>query len=233
MTNELIQLKIKQRLNKLDSEDFDNLFCWQIQEAFNKAQREWVRRQLNGINQKRESRESSSQKITDLRILLVKWTSLFVDQGIYFESCAFPEDSLIFSRISAKAKAECCPPRPLVIYQASESDVDLLLKDTNRNPNFEWGETFSTIFANKIRIYTNNKFEIVDPEVVYYRIPTPIQFLGCTNTETGLISNTEVLCEFEDSVVELIIDDTAAILSGDLNDMNQMQRNQQNEQHNT
>lgn len=233
MTNELLQLKIKQRLNKLDSDDYDNLFCWQIQEAFNKAQREWVRRQINGINQKREGREISSQKIADLQNLLVTWTAGFVDKELYYESCDFPDDYLVFARISAKAKNHCCPNRRLVIYQAEESDIDILLSDKNKNPNFYWGETFSTMFGNKVRIYTDNKFEIIDPKVIYYRKPIAIQFANCTNTETGLPTTGDVLCEFRDEVIELIVDDAAAILAGDIESQYQQQRNSQNEQHNT
>ena len=47
MTNDLIQIKLRQRLNKLSSNDFDNLECWQIIEAFNKAALQWTRRQLS------------------------------------------------------------------------------------------------------------------------------------------------------------------------------------------
>ena len=233
MTNELLQLKIKQRVNKLDSEDYDNIQCWQIQEAFNKAQREWVRRQVDGINQKREGRESSSQKIADLQNLLVTWTDGFVDKKLYYESCDFPEDYIIFARISAQAESDCCPPRRLTIYQAEESDVDVLLRDTNKNPNFEWAETFATFFASKVRIYTDNKFKIVNPQVIYYRRPINVQFLGCTDTETGLESLTNIECEFKDGVVELIIDDAAAIIAGDLELQNTATRLTQNEQHNT
>ncbi len=233
MTNALLQLKIKQRVNKLDSEDYDNIFCWQIQEAFNKAQREWVRRQVDGINQRREGREESSQAIADLQNLLVTWKDTFIDRGLYFESCHFPDDYLIFARISAEAKSDCCPNRRLRIYQAEESDVDLLLIDKNKNPNFEWGETFSTLFGNKVRIYTDNKFCIDNPEVIYYRRPVPVQFIGCTDTETGQTSIADVLCEFRDGVIELIIDDAAAILSGDLDNMQNAARLNQSEQHNT
>jgi hypothetical protein len=49
MDNKLIQLKIKQRLNKLASFDYDNIESWQIQEAFNKAQLEWTRRVIHGL----------------------------------------------------------------------------------------------------------------------------------------------------------------------------------------
>jgi hypothetical protein len=34
MQNSVITIKIKQRLNKLDSQDYDNLECWHIIEAF-------------------------------------------------------------------------------------------------------------------------------------------------------------------------------------------------------
>ena len=48
--NATIEIKVKERLNKLSSNDYDNLECWQIIEAFNKAQVEWCRRQLHGYN---------------------------------------------------------------------------------------------------------------------------------------------------------------------------------------
>ena len=51
MTNATLQIKFKQRLNKIASNDYDNIECWQIIEAFNKAQISWCRRQLHGTNQ--------------------------------------------------------------------------------------------------------------------------------------------------------------------------------------
>ena len=73
MLNSTIQLKIKQRLNKLDSQDYDNLECWHIVEAFNKAQVEWCRRQLHGFNQFKEGDEQSNRRIDDLQILLTEY----------------------------------------------------------------------------------------------------------------------------------------------------------------
>ena len=72
MNNTTLQLKIKQRLNKLASQDYDNLECWQIIEAFNKGQLQWVRRQIMGINQLREAAEQSTIKIGDLQKLLTE-----------------------------------------------------------------------------------------------------------------------------------------------------------------
>ena len=70
MNNTTLQLKIKQRLNKLDSQDYDNFECWQIVEAFNKGQVEWVRRQIQGTNITKTGDEQTRMRISDLQILL-------------------------------------------------------------------------------------------------------------------------------------------------------------------
>ena len=70
MNNGTLQIKFKQRLNKIASNDYDNIECWQIIEAFNKAQISWCRRQLHGTNTFREGDEASKRRIDDLQILL-------------------------------------------------------------------------------------------------------------------------------------------------------------------
>ena len=62
MLNSTLVIKLKQRLNKLDSQDYDNIECWQVVEAFNKAQVEWARRQLHGINVVKEGDEGSTRR---------------------------------------------------------------------------------------------------------------------------------------------------------------------------
>ena len=64
MNNTALQLKIKQRLNKLASNDYDNIECWQIVEAFNKAQLDWCRRNLHGLNVLQEGDEESTRRIS-------------------------------------------------------------------------------------------------------------------------------------------------------------------------
>ena len=50
MLNSAILIKVKQRLNKLASNDYDNIETWQIIEAFDKGQVDWCRRNLHGLN---------------------------------------------------------------------------------------------------------------------------------------------------------------------------------------
>ena len=86
MNNSTLQIKFKQRLNKLDSMDYDNIECWQIAEAFNKAQLEWARRQLHGHNGMKELPEQSITAIDDLQVLLVQRDLKLKNLDLFFES---------------------------------------------------------------------------------------------------------------------------------------------------
>lgn len=234
MNNNLLQVKIKQRLNKLGSFDYDNIECWMIQEAFNKAQLEWVRRRLHGLNALKESSEQSVTVVDDLQILLSETELRGLEKPKYFESVNIPGNYLHFVRVSANIKNDCCPKRPLsTIYQAEEANVDILLADSFKSPSFEWAETFCTILGDKIRIYTNGHFTVHDTRLVYYRKPKDIQILGCSNISTGQTYNSNVECELKDDICEIIADEAAAILAGDIESMNQYQREVQNAQRNS
>ena len=233
MNNNLLQIKIKQRLNKLSSLDYDNLECWQIAEAFNKAQIEWVRRQLHGTNAYKEGDENSIRRIDDLQKLLttVNITGSMAGET-YFEANTLPENYLEFKRVSIKGKTDNCPDRPFIVYLAEESDIDLLLSDKFSKPSFEWAETFCTLVGNRIRIYTNGEFHVINPRLNYYRKPVEVQFFNCVNLNTGLTITADVTSEFKDDIVELICDEAASILAGDIESVMQYQRNEKSAERN-
>lgn len=233
MTNELLQVKFQQRLNKLSSNDYGNIECWMIAEAFNKAMDAWVSRQLQGINQTKSTAEGSIRSIDKLQVILKQAPLTMVNQGIYWES-DLPTDYLEWSRISADAKAgDCCPPRKLKIFLGEEADIDMVLLDKNRQPSYEWAETVATVMSKKFKIYTNGCFDVVNPNITYYRKATHIKIEGCTDPDTGLIvpPGGGVECEFSDMVTETIIDEGAAILADDMDNYNKMQALNQNAEH--
>jgi hypothetical protein len=227
MNNATIQIKIKERLNKLDSLDYDNLECWQIVEAFNKAQIEWCRRQLHGGNIYKEGDEMSKRRVDDLQILLRELLLTGVNTDTYFEAQNFPTNYLEFKRISVDATQECCPePTPVTVYLAEEANVNLILRDPLKKPDYAWRETFCTMIDNNIRIYKTD-FNIVDPILTYYKKPRNIEILNCVDPYTGTISAVDIISEFKDDIVELIIDETASVLAGDINEVNQTSRGSQ------
>jgi hypothetical protein len=232
MNNSILQLKIKQRLNKLASNDYENLEGWQIIEAFNKAQIEWVRRQLHAGNAYKEGDEGSKRRIDDLQLLLLQVPLLGTQTLLFFESNLLPTDYLEYKRVSTFAKTECCKPETMTVYLAEEANVDELLDDEFRTPSYEWGETFCTLMGNKIRIYTNSQFDVVNPTLTYYRKPRYIQIANVVDPYTGLVSVTDVTCEFKDDIVELLIDEAASIIAGDIESANQFVRGTQNAERN-
>lgn len=223
MQNSVITIKIKQRLNKLDSQDYDNLECWQIVEAFNKAQVEWARRQLHGMNAVKEGDEESNRRKDDLQVLLNTQPLSVANQQVFY-SGAIPANYLQWKRVDAYAKQDCCDDRRMTVYLAEEANVNLLLRDKGKQPNFEWAETFATLKDNLVNIYTNNQFEIQSAALTYYRQPVNIQIQGCIDPYTGVQSTVEVQSEFKDDIIEVIIDEAAAILAGDIESGNQFSR---------
>lgn len=235
MTNELIITKIKDRVNKLDSSDYENIEPYQYLESFNKAQDNWVRRQLQGINQTKTGAEGSTRRIDDLQVLLKEWKDTWTDKGLYWESKRIPVDYLQWCRIDANATSDCnnCPPRKLVIFEGNEADVSLYLADENRQPDYNWATTFATIAGNKFKIWTNKSFNIDDPLLTYYRNPIHIQIAGQVNPDDGLIATVTIECELPDSVIEILCDEAAGILTGDIEAWNQRQRLENSVEHNT
>ena len=225
MLNSTITIKIKQRINKLDSQDYDNIECWQIVEAFNKAQVEWIRRQLHGINMTKEGDEQSTRRIDDLQVLLTNTSLVLNKYDKMLTASDLPENYLQWKRVDAFANSDCCDVnRRMVVYLAEEANVNNLLRDVAKRPSFEWGETFATLINNKLNVYTDNTFTINNANLVYYRQPVKIQIQNCVDPYTGVASTVNVQCEFKDDIIEVMIDEAASILAGDIESGNQFSR---------
>jgi hypothetical protein len=222
---------MKQRLNKLDSQDYDNIYCWQIVESFNKAQVEWIRRQLHGTNIVKEGDEQSTRRKDDLQALLVTQPISVTDKEYYYKG-NLPSNYLQWKRVDVYANKGCCDKRRMTVYLAEEGNLNQLLRDKSKQPNFEWAETFVTLIDNTIHVYTNNEFDIAETSLVYYRQPVKIQIENCSDPYTGVISTSDVQCELKDDIIELIIDEAVAILAGDIESGNQYSRNSEGAERN-
>jgi hypothetical protein len=112
----------------------------------------------------------------------------------------------------------------MTVYLAEEGNLNQLLRDKSKQPNFEWAETFATLKGGNVNIYTNGEFAIQQADLVYYRQPIKIQINGCVDPYTSIQSTAEVQCEFKDDIIELIIDEAVSILAGDIESGNQFSR---------
>jgi len=223
MDNLTIKLKIQQRLNKLASQDYDNIQDWQIIEAFNKGTVDWCRRQLHGTNLTKTGDEQTKRRIDDLQVLLREYSLDMLKKDSYFGSDNWPEDYFEFKRVSFKANTDCCEADKFIIYLAEEANVDILLRDPLRKPNFDWRTTFLTLADNTVKIWTNNEFEISEAILHYYKQPRRIEMLGVANPYTGNPSTVEVISEFKDDIVEVLIEEAVKILAGDHENVSSVQ----------
>ena len=232
INNTTLQIKFRQRLNKLASNDYDNIECWQIVEAFNKAQIEWCRRQLHGSNMFKEGDEASKRRIDDLQPLLIRQLLTGTNNADHFEGNNWPTDYLEFKRISINATDDCCTTeRSMTVYLAEEANVDIIMRDPLKRPDFEWGETFCTMQQNTVRIYHRN-FNIVSPVFTYYRRPRMIEIANCVDPYTQATPGADITCEFKDDLVELMIDEAVAIVAGDIEAVNHALRGTQSAEKN-
>ena len=129
----------------------------------------------------------------------------------------------------------CVKPRSMTVYQSEVANVDVILRDPLKRPDFEWSETFCTFRSDntspQIRIWRKD-FYIMDPVLVYYRVPRRIEIAGSVDPYTGIAVVADINSEFKDDIVELMIDSAAAIIAGDISDANQMGRGSQESEKN-
>jgi hypothetical protein len=224
MLNNTLQLKVKQRVNKLSSQDYDNIECWQIVEAFNKGMITWCREKI-APKTATPGNDQSVRSIDDLQVLVKTEKLLTVNRGNYYESELLPEDFMEYKRVTLISSNSCCDkPKKMITYLVEESNIDIILNDELKKPNYEWGETVVTVVDNKLRIYTNGEFSIDECTLTYYRLPEKIQILDCVNPYTFNTSTVDIECEFKEDITELLIDICAQIISGDIESTNQYQR---------
>lgn len=206
-----VVLKYQNRLNKSDSQDYDNLWWYQIEESFYKGMIEVIRALKKGKNQKQESDEETTDAVDDLQALLKFVPLSFVKRDRYVECRKLPEDYLYYKRVSPKVDKAPCTNVPIKSYLREEANVDDLLVDYMSQPSFEMEQCFHTIIGNRIRIYHNNEFEVKEATLVYYQVPPRIVFDK---------AKPEVI-DFKVDLVELFIDKGIEILAGDIESFNQ------------
>lgn len=214
MTPQLVLIKTRLRLNKLHSQDYDNIEDWKVMEAVNKAQREWLRRQIVGYNKRQVGEEGDRLNVDDIQQFLIERKITGVSKHGYFLSSALPTDYFFFNRILPICKKGDCQGVLLESQLVEEANVPSYLFDWSTQPSFEWRETFHTITGGQIRVYTQDKFIVQNVLLTYFRKPQQVDVIGYTHEDGTDSSNINM--EFKDDVAEIILDEAAAILAADV-----------------
>lgn len=219
MTTLDVFIKAGLRLNKSDTNDYDNLWTDVVQEAWNKAKIEWVRRQIRGKNQTQEGDEESKDRVDDLQVLLKNKQISASSYKVYSES-SIPDDYFYYKRVSPLCSKDECLNKILKSTLEEEANVDVLLND--KTPSWKFEETFNTLIGNKIRVYHNSEFICKEIKLTYYRKPK----------YDKIDRVAENIIEFKDDVCEMIIDEMVKILASDIESINQKNLSQERVENN-
>lgn len=223
-----VALKIRQRLNKEDTHDDENLPVYVIVEAYNKGQLNIINRLSHKNNLYKTGLESTINRVDDLQILINSEPKILSGNNKfdYFLTEPLPKDYLRYIRTYCSAKSDKCDNKDLKIYLQEESNLNTLLDNDFINPSFDWSETIGTIVENKLKVFTQNKFKINKVYLTYLRKPRKIDIVGYIKQD-GTLSTT-IDPELPDDIVEMSIDEACRILSGDMQNQFSNQIAQQN-----
>lgn len=211
-----IILKIEQRLNKKSTHDYDNVPIFEQIEAYNKGTLNVILR-LYGLNNiYKTGVESTRKRIEDLKFLINKdpLKLKVIKKDGYYLTENMPDNYLLYVRSFSTAKSKSCPYKKINNYLGEESNINTLLGNENTNPNFEWGETIVTLADHAIKIYTEDKFDIINVYLTYIRYPRKIDIEGYIKADGS--NSTNIDPDLPDYIVEMCIDEAVRIISGDI-----------------
>lgn len=232
MNVDSILLKLKLRINKLDSQDYDNLEIWQLLEAYNRSQLLYVRKNLHGNNIYKEGDEASKRRMDDFNRLLVtksigfhkdSYTDFIVTDPIF-------DDYMMFKSIVAKVSCSCCEDELMNIHLVKAANKFVFSGNSMYNCNFDYRETFAVSEGNRFSIDLRCVDKVEDISLTYYRYPVNIEKAGHVNVMTGAVSVADVGSEFTDDTTEAIIEFTASMIGSDIMDGDIYQMRSNNEQ---
>lgn len=206
--------KLDQRLNKLSSNQHQQIPVENKILALNEAQVKLIKKKLNtnntlGLgfdgNKKRyedlqnlvEPAEAHKLKIELVDSKLNKWSS---DISLLSPKYMFYVDSYII------ADKGTCKDR--VIYVNSDltahADVSVLINNSHYKPSFEYQETFCSVSSNSEEIYTDGSFTPKDLYISYLRYPKKIDIEGYEDFDGENSTNSD--CELNDYLEDELLD---------------------------
>jgi len=182
--------EVKLKLNKVDSQDYENLIVPEIDWYLNEAQNIFIKQRYGISNSKRKGFETSQKRIDDLRELVVKGTIIPFATSLAdintFEAC-LPINYMFYIRSRIDLNKEGCGDKQAVsAVQVQHDDLNEFLDDPFYSPSFEWEEvpivfmgtnstscTFGTVLG-----YSDGTFTLTDLRLDYLRHPVRISWGG-------------------------------------------------------
>jgi len=214
--------KIDQRLNKLSSNDHQEIELEDKILALNEAQLKLIKTKFTGHSTpSRMGFDAFKKRYQDIQNLLVDFDENSLTLGLI--NPAINQWEADISKLNPKymfyadayviADKGRCKNRVIWINKdlVKHGDIQFLLNNDDYKPSFEYQETFNTITNNKISIYTDVTFTPKSMRMLYIKYPDYIDKSGYIKFD-GTASVTKN-CELEDFLEDELLDLTVANLA--------------------
>ena len=208
--------KIDQKLNKLSTNDHQQIQLEDKILALNEAQLLLIKQKMNGFSTPSGlGLDSFKKRYQDLQILAVdftvlpieltdttlnKWTGDLTTLSPVF---MFYLDSYVL------ANKDRCKNQIIWINRelSKHGDLQFLINNTNYSPSFEYRETFNVISSNKISIFTDASFTPTKYYIMYLRYPQYIDKEGYIHFDgtASINTNCELELYLEDELIDLTV----------------------------
>ena len=210
MTLEQMHFTVRQAVDRLDSEQADDLHPAHIDHYLNLAHDLEVDYRLTPFNSKSQGFEASAKRIEDINILLVKApTDLqpaitptegqdIYGQYYYFNLSDLSQDYLQLTNIRACIYKQGCAEKFINLKPLQDDDLNSVMTNTHLKPDYNWSIGYYSINPygdeQSIFIYTGGAYLVHSVYPHYIRKPKRI-YIGGYNALDGSVIPTN--CELE------------------------------------
>lgn len=212
--------KIDQRLNKLSTNDHQQI---QIEDkilALNEAQIKLIKQKVSGtVTNTGLGLDSYKKRYEDLQSLIVgfdKYKLELTDKKLNQWSLNLEKLTpkyLYYVNSYILADKDRCKDKIIWINKdlSKHGDISLLLDNEHYKPSFEYEETFNMISNNQLHVYTDGTFEPTSLSIMYIKVPAYINKEGyiMIDGEESITTNCELDNTLEDELLDLTVQNLA------------------------
>jgi len=212
--------KIDQKLNKLSTNEHQQIPLEDKILALNEAQIKLIKQKVDGQSTVSGlGLDAFKKRYEDLQKLVVNYKDLpltlknpklnqyAADLSLLTPKYMFYVDSYVI------ATKGLCVDRQIWINKdlSKHGDLSLLLNNDNYKPSFEYQETFNSLSSNEMSIYTDGTFTPSKLWVSYMRYPVYIDKVGYVRFDgtASITTNCELEEYLEDELLDLTVQNLA------------------------
>jgi hypothetical protein len=214
--------KIDQKLNKLSTNEHQQIQLEDKILALNEAQIKLIKQKIDGISIVSQlGQDSFKKRYEDLQSLVMDYNHQpltltlrdpNINQWVASVHDLFPEYMFYVDSYLLADKGRC-KNRKIWINRdlAKHGDLQFILNNDHYKPSFEYQETFNILASDEISVFTDGTFEPVSLNIMYMRYPDYINKEGYIMLDGNPSINTDCELELylEDELLDLTVQNLA------------------------